>query len=207
MIDLAVFPIFLITTFVVILSPGPAAISVTGLAAGNGFLHSLWMTLGIALGNVVFFVLSATGIAALIVASTGLFTVIKWAGVAYLVYLSGSALLSKGGVLKLQPKNRAKSPWKSLMAGFGLELANPKALMYFAALLPQFLDLQSALIPQLLVLGTIVFILDICCYSLYGYLGSKSTAFMKKPNIVKWINRSAGTMLLFSAARVAFIEA
>ena len=207
MIDLAIFPLFFITTFIVILSPGPAAVSVTGLAAGNGFFHSLWMILGIALGNVVFFVLSATGIAALIVASPTLFTVIKWGGVAYLVYLGLSALFSKGGVLKLQQRQKkAPSLWKSFIQGFGLEIANPKALMYFAALLPQFIDLQHPLIPQLLIFGAIVFLLDVFCYSLYAYIGSKSTAFASNPRIAKWINRSAGTMLLFAGAKVAFIE-
>jgi len=206
MIDLAIFPIFFVTTFVVILSPGPAAVSVTGLAAGNGFLHSLWMIFGIALGNVVFFVLSATGIAALIVASPSLFAIIKWAGVGYLVYLGLSAIFSQGGVLKLQKEKQSRRPLKSFLAGFGLEMANPKALMYFAALLPQFINLEAPLIPQLLIFGAITFALDVSCYSLYAYLGSKSEVLVNSPKMIKWINRSAGSMLLFAGAKVALIE-
>lgn len=77
MIAIDTFILFLITTFVVVISPGPAVIAVSLEAASNGFKHSFGVIAGIALGNVVFFLLSATGIAALIATSSVLFSIIK----------------------------------------------------------------------------------------------------------------------------------
>jgi threonine/homoserine/homoserine lactone efflux protein len=86
MIPLDTLILFFVTTLVVVLSPGPAAIAVTAEAASSGYRRSVWVILGIAIANVVFFILSATGIAALILASYTLFSVIKWVGVVYIIF-------------------------------------------------------------------------------------------------------------------------
>ena len=91
--------IFLVTTAVVCLTPGPAALLVVAQGISNGFRRSWWAIAGIALANAVYFALSATGVAALIVASGTLFSIIKWVGVAYLFYLGISAIRSKASAL------------------------------------------------------------------------------------------------------------
>jgi len=156
---------------------------------------------------VVFFVLSATGIAALLIASHTLFSIIKWVGVAYLLYLGFSAIFSHAGPLSINPSNSKKnSGYKVFLKGFILELSNPKALLYFSALLPQFIDISNPILPQLALLCLITLILDLFCYSLYGYLGFKSISVGIKPAIIKFINRSAGVMLIFAGIKMASVE-
>ncbi len=207
MIPIETLILFLMTTFVVVLSPGPAAIAVTAESASNGFKRSFLVILGIAIANVVFFVLSATGIAALIIASHTLFAVIKWVGVAYLLYLGFSAIFSDAGPLSINPSNKKKtSHYKVFLKGFVLELSNPKALLYFSALLPQFIDITMPVFPQLAVLCLITLCIDLACYSLYGYLGVKSVSAGIKPKLIKLINRSAGAMLIFAGLKMASVE-
>ncbi|SGZ05112.1 Putative homoserine/homoserine lactone efflux protein [Moritella viscosa] len=207
MIPFETLMLFLVTTFVVVLSPGPAAIAVTAASASNGFKRSFLVILGIAIANVVFFVLSATGIAALLIASHTLFSIIKWVGVAYLLYLGFTAIFSNAGPFSINASSNTKgSGYKAFLKGFVLELSNPKALLYFSALLPQFIDISNPILPQLALLCLITLILDLCCYSFYGYLGFKSTRVGIKPAMVKFINWSAGMMLIFAGVKMASIK-
>ncbi len=199
--------LFFLTTFVVVLSPGPAAIAVTAEAASNGFKRSLFVILGIAAANIVYFVLSATGIAALIIASSTLFSIIKWIGVGYLLYLGLSALFSRSGPLSIKPEEKQTGRYhRVFLRGFIIEFSNPKALLYFSALLPQFINIEQAIIPQLLILCLITFLLDLVCYSLYAYLGWKSMSVGLKPLAIKLINKSAGAMLIFAGLKMASVE-
>ncbi|MFT7681353.1 MAG: homoserine/homoserine lactone efflux protein [Moritella dasanensis] len=182
MIPLDTLMLFIAATFVVVLSPGPAAIAVTAESASNGFKSSVWVILGIAIANVVFFFLSATGIAGLLIASHSLFSIIKWVGVAYILYLGFSAIFSDAGPLKINKSDNKKGSWyKVFLKGFILEISNPKALLYFSALLPQFIDIANPIIPQLAILCLITLFIDLFCYSLYGYLGFKSMSVGIKP--------------------------
>jgi threonine/homoserine/homoserine lactone efflux protein len=95
--ELGIYLVFMLTTAVVILTPGPAAIAIAAQGAGNGHRRATFGVFGVAAANAVYFLLSATGIASLLIASSFIFGVIKWVGVAYLVYLGLSAIFSKTG--------------------------------------------------------------------------------------------------------------
>ncbi len=207
MIPIETLLLFLATTIVVVISPGPAAIVVTGEAASNGFKKSFSVILGIAIANVVFFALSATGIAALIIASNVLFTAIKWIGVAYLLYLGFGAIMGSAGPLTISPSRREVASYhKTFIRGFILEASNPKALLYFSAILPQFIDISRPVLPQFAMLCFITLIIDLCCYSLYAYLGNKSNKVAISPFIIKSINRTAGGLLIFAGVKMATVE-
>lgn len=206
MISFETLALFLSTTFVVVLSPGPAAIAVTGEAASGGFKRSIFVIFGIALANVFFFVLSATGIAALIIASNTSFTIIKWIGVAYLLYLGYGAIFSSAGPLNISaPIRVAGSLYKVFLKGFVIEASNPKALLYFSALLPQFIDIYRPIFPQLTVLCSITIFIDLLCYSIYAFLGYKSSRVVIAPFVIKCINRTAGGMLIFAGIMMASV--
>ncbi len=211
MIPLDTFVLFFVTTLVVVLSPGPAVIMVATESASNGFKRAFFVILGIAIANALYFVLSAMGIVTLILASDTLFAIIKWAGVAYLLYLGITALFSKAGGLKIETekkteKRAAKKFHLAFIKGFVLEVSNPKALLYFSALLPQFIDVSRSIAPQAFILGGITFLLDLACYSFYAYLGWKSSSVGLKPIIVKMVNRTAGTMLIFAGIKMATVQ-
>ena len=193
--ELSTFLLFLTTTAVVVFSPGPAAITITAQGSGNGLLRAQYGVFGIASANAIYFALSATGIASIIIASNLLFTIIKWVGVAYLVYLGLTAIFSKAGGLKVKQGRHEKAHFL-FAKGFVVEFANPKALLYFAAILPQFLDVSSPVIPQLLIMGFTTLVLDFLAYSSYAFLGARISKSGVKAWIVKSLNTTAGGALI-----------
>lgn len=199
--------VFAVTTAVIIFSPGPTAILAASQGAGSGMRGALVGIFGVTCATMIYFVLSATGIASLIVASHALFLAIKWVGVAYLVYLGGMALFSKSGGL-LVKAGRAEKKLSSLyLQGFIVEFANPKALLYFAAILPQFLDISRPIALQFLEMGATAFIMQITIYSAYAYMGDRLTNGGVKAWLVSSINKVAGGALLFASIKMASVTA
>ena len=189
------------TTFVVVFSPGPAALTVTSLAAANGVRRSLFGIAGIASANAIYFILSATGIASLIIASHTLFTAIKWMGVLYLVYLGLTALTSRSGVLRVS-RGAPETINSIFTKGFIVEFANPKALLYFAAILPQFLNTAAPIAPQIAIMGITTLVLDFVVYSAYAVIGRGLALSGVRPWMTKVLNKSAGGALLFAAFKM-----
>ena len=202
--ELGIYLIFFVTTAVVIFVPGPAAIAIAAQGAGNGHKRAIFGTLGVASANAVYFILSAMGIATLLIASPLIFNAIKWVGVAYLVYLGLSAIFSKSGGIQF-PTGKLQSAFSLFGKGFLVEFANPKALLYFAAILPQFLDVSRPIVPQMLLMGGTTVALDLISYSLYAYAGDRLTNGAVKEWIVRLINRVAGGALLLAGARMASV--
>ncbi|MEL6529001.1 MAG: LysE family translocator [Pseudomonadota bacterium] len=196
------FAIFAITTLVVVFTPGPAALTVTAQGAANGVQRAQFAIAGVASANAIYFALSAMGIAAAIIASDWLFLLIKWTGVAYLTYLGLSALMSKAGALQINPV-ATESRTRMFAKGFLVEFANPKALLYFAAVLPQFLDVSAPIAPQILIMGSTTLALDVLVYSVYAALGQTIARSGVKPWVLKTLNRVAGVALLIAAFRIA----
>lgn len=199
--------LFIVTTGVVCLTPGPAALLVVAQAMSNGLRRSYWAIAGIAVGNAIYFALSATGIAALIVASNTLFSIVKWVGVAYLFYLGISAIRSKATALTVSanPGQSVGGPrafWQAVV----VELSNPKALLYFVALLPQFIDPARPVGMQLLVFGASCIALDTAAYTLYAWVGSKSRRFTANEKFVTASNRAAGGLLMIAGALMAGVK-
>ena len=201
------FLIFALTTAIVIFSPGPTAILIASQGAGNGLKRTLFGVFGITCATMIYFALSATGIASLIVASHTLFQVIKWAGVAYLVYLGCSAIFSKSGGLVVKSGTPVRKRTSLFTHGFLIEFSNPKALLYFSAILPQFIDLSRPIAPQFLIMWATAFLLQCIIYSAYAYLGERLIQGGVKSWIVNTINKTAGAALIFAGIKMASITA
>jgi len=197
--------VFLVTTTVVVFSPGAAAVAVASQGAVNGGRRALAGVFGIASANAVYFALSATGIASLIIASNLVFSAIKWAGVGYLVWLGLTALFTPAGAIRVKHAGR-RSSLKALFAqGFVIEFANPKALLYFAAILPQFLNIDDAILPQILIMGVTTLLIDLTSYSAYAFLGDRLTRGEVKNWVVSLVNKCAGAALLYAGFRMASV--
>ncbi len=199
--DIAVFWLFLGATLAVVCSPGPAAICVVSQGAGNGLRKALNGITGIALANAVYFALSATGIAALIIASHQVFNLIKWVGVIYLIYLGIGAIIGTTGGLQIK-RGDSMPRRKLFLQGFIVEFANPKALMYFAAILPQFINPANPILPQILIMGAVTVVIDYSVYTGYAYLAQRIINDGVKPRMIKTINVVAGSALLFAAFKM-----
>jgi homoserine/homoserine lactone efflux protein len=159
------------------LSPGPAVFYVVSQSARGGMARTLAATAGILSANGIYFVLSATSLGAIIAASARFFTLAKWLGAAYLVYLGiravRSAAMSQS--VNLQPGVAASQNAQRVYIGaLTLQLANPKALLFFLALLPQFIDLNSPVIPQMSILTATSMIPEFFILMGYGWLASRA---------------------------------
>lgn len=199
--------IFLVTTAVICLTPGPAALLVVAQGMAHGMRRSYWAIAGIALGNAIYFVLSATGVAALVVASGTLFSVIKWVGVGYLFYLGVSAMCNRASALTVSGNAaHAVGGMRAFWQAVVVELANPKALLYFVALLPQFIDPARPLAMQMLVFGLTCIGLDLAAYSVYAWLGSKTQRFTANGRFVRASNRASGGLLMLAGAMMATVK-
>lgn len=202
-----IFLIFLATTAVVVLSPGAAAIAIASQGAANGGRRAVAGVLGVAVANAGYFVLSATGVASLLIASHLVFAIIKWTGVIYLIWLGTSALVHRAGAIHVQNSGVRSSPATLFAKGFIVEAANPKALLYFSAIVPQFLDPAAPILPQFVTMGATAFALDLFGYCLYAGLGAYMARGGLKASFVNAINRLAGAALLLMAYRMSLIGA
>lgn len=204
--DTHLYFIFLVTTLMLVMVPGPSAMTAAAQGANHRASKAFMGVLGIASADAIFFALSATGIASLIVASSVLFSVIKWFGVLYLLYLGSVALFSKAGVIRISqtptPSRRVRLYWQGLV----VQLSNPKALMYFSALLPQFLDPAEPILQQLLVMGVSLVLADVVVYSLFSMLGDRLGQQKIKAGIVAAINKMAGITLISTGIRMVSLE-
>lgn len=167
--------------------PGPAVMAVVGAALGRsrtGFATAL----GILTGNFIYFVVSAFGVASILLASHRAFVIIKWCGAAYLAFLGIRALFASGPDINQSAWHKANPTHlvRGWLSGTVTQLANPKALVFFAAILPQFIDPRVNLTLQIVVLGAI---------SLLVELGVLSTYIVAADNIGRrGINRASHTL-------------
>ncbi|MGC9385836.1 MAG: LysE family translocator [Hydrogenovibrio sp.] len=204
--DIEHYWMFFITTFLLILVPGPSAMTAASQGASLQSKKAIFGVLGIASADLIFFALSAMGISALIVASSLMFAIIKWLGVAFLVYLGLTVLFSKASSLQFRPQKTDCHTAKLFSQGLVIQLANPKALVYFTALLPQFIDPSAPLFPQLLVIGLTFVVADTLVYGGYSYLGAHMAKRTIRSGSVRFINLAAGLALLYTGLKMAFIE-
>jgi len=204
--DISLYFVFLVTTVMLILIPGPAAITVAAQGASHNTRQAFFGVMGVASADVLFFALSATGIASLILASSLLFSIIKWLGVAYLLYLGASALFSQSGAIRLSLNGKQSSRRKLFSQGLIVQLANPKALMYFTALLPQFVDPSKPVLFQMLLMGASCLLADIIVYTLFSRLGERIARQKLKSWVVAVINKAAGITLISTGIKMASLE-
>jgi homoserine/homoserine lactone efflux protein len=205
---LKIWLLFIATTGLVCLTPGVAALLVVAQGISKGMRRSYWAIAGIALANAIYFALSATGLAALVVASHAVFNAVKWAGVAYLVYLGIRALFNRSSALAIKPADGTPvSGPRALSQGLMVELANPKALLFFVALLPQFVDVHRPIWSQMLIFGLTTVLLDLGSYSFYAWLGAKSQGVAANRKWAKTASRATGVVLIAAGALTAFAKA
>ena len=207
MISFQTWALFALTETVLCLTPGPAVLLVLsqGLARGTG--ASVWSNLGILSGNTVYFALSATGLGALLLASYELFSLIRWAGAAYLLWLGVTTFLGRSGAPAVTAAQApATSGARMLLHGFVLQISNPKALVFFTALLPQFIDPGAPITGQLLILALTSVAIEFVVLLAYGAAAGRATALAARPRFRVLTNRLAGSMLILAGINVARIQ-
>ncbi len=196
--------LFLITELAICLTPGPAVLFVFAHGLRYGGAKSLWANLGILSGNAFYFVVSATGLGVLVKASHDAFLIVKWAGAAYLIITGLRMIFGKSSGLvdrsAIVPDVRG-----TLIAGRGfvLQAANPKALIFFTALLPQFVTTGEPVARQMLILGMTSTVAEFFVLAGYGYLAGRLSEWTRTSRFARRMNWAAGGMLIACGAGLA----
>jgi len=195
--DWHVWALFAVTETVLCLTPGPAVLLVLSEGLGGGATRSLWSSLGILSANAVYFAVSATSLGALLVASYGIFSAIRWVGAAYLVWLGVKTFLGHAPVVAAESAPSDSVPGGRLFAnGFVLQASNPKSLIFFTAILPQFVDASRPIVPQMAILGLTSIVVEFFVLLSYGALASQASRLARQPRYAVIADRVAGTLLI-----------
>ena len=190
------------------LTPGPAVLLVLATALRRGARRSVFTTLGILSANTLYFAASATSIGALLVSSYRIFFLVKWIGAAYLVFLGLKALLGKSDALSLADKGGidVRPARRLFLDGLTLQLSNPKALVFFTALLPQFIVPRKSAMVQIAALAVVSVAIEFCVLAAYGVMAGKALAIAREPRYSVWTNRISGTLLIGAGGGLALLR-
>jgi threonine/homoserine/homoserine lactone efflux protein len=201
--------LFLVTETALSLSPGPAVLLVVSQGLRYGGRRSVFSSCGILSANALYFGVSAAGLGAVIVASYDLFSLIRWAGAAYLVWLGLRAILGTHSPFRpVTPGSpvREESNRRLFTNGFLLQATNPKALMFFAAILPQFVTPAQPMAMQFALLGVTSVVSEFFVLLGYGTLAGRAAVLARQPRFAKAADRVAGALLLGAAAGLAGVR-
>jgi homoserine/homoserine lactone efflux protein len=197
-------PAFLLVTALSSFIPGPAVIFVMSQAAWRGARAGAMAGLGIQTSNAVYFVLSGLGLAGVIAASGTAFMIIKWLGAAYLLWLGVVAIrqsFRKDMAATLSVGKQSLNGYRDgMLVGFG----NPKSILYFVALLPQFIDPAGPILQQTLFLGAIAICIDFTADLAYAFAGGALSRTLNRPSIRRWFERGIGGVFVALSATAAF---
>lgn len=188
---------FVAAVFLLMSTPGPSHLLMLSNSAANGFGRALFTAGGDLTANFFQMLAAGLGLAALIAASATALSVIKWPGVAYLVYI-GLRMIRRAGTrldLGAAPRVSRRALW---LQGFLTSASNPKAVVFFAALFPQFIDPDAAFWPQFVILSASYIVIDGMFLSLYGSGASWLAARLKGPARA-WIDRLGGGFVIVAA--------
>lgn len=186
---------YLVAILVLTASPGPSVLLCMTTSVTRGFKASIYAALGSLTAIYIILTLSFTGLGLVISQSELVFNVIKWTGAAYLIYLGIRAFLSKDLTYKTTDNENVASGQGLLsnyVSGFMVGASNPKAIVFFTALFPQFIDPGQSLWVQYVILASTFVVLEFSWLMFYAFLGERSSEWIMKEGRAQIFNRITG---------------
>jgi homoserine/homoserine lactone efflux protein len=200
--------LFAATEAVLCLSPGPAVLLVLSASLTRGRLPGMQASAGILMANTFYFLLSATGLGAILLASWEVFFLIKWVGAAYLIWLGLKMFMARGDTYLHAAEHPmpTRSAGRTFLHGVVAQGANPKALVYFTALLPQFVNPAAPLAPQIIILAVTSILIEFGVLAGYAALASRMSHFAQRPRFASVLHRVGGGLLIGAGAGLATLK-
>lgn len=200
-----IWALFAVTELLLCLTPGPAVLLVVSQGMRLGARASVAGNAGVLSGSALYFVLSALGLGGLLLASATLFQVVKWAGAAYLVYLGVRMVLSTFGRVREedgQPEPAEPDRGRLFSQGFLTQVTNPKALVFFTALVPQFVSPGGDLVLQFAILGVTSVAVEFVVLLAYGWTAERGARLLGA-RAATLFERAGGTLLVVMGVGLA----
>lgn len=196
---------FVGSSTILLLIPGPTVLLVVSYGLGQGWRTALPTAVGVALGDFTAMTLSMLGVGALLATSALLFTVLKWIGAAYLVWL-GIKLWQAGGSFSAVPRTDKVSILKMLGHAWLVTALNPKSITFFVAFLPQFLNPNSSFLIQMIIFETTFLTLAFANAFGYALLASRARGLVQSSRAVGIFNKAGGTLLIGAGVAAAAVR-
>lgn len=198
---------FFLTTLVVIASPGTGAVYTIAAGLGRGGGASLWAAVGCTLGIFPHMIAAITGLAAILHTSALAFDLIKYLGVAYLLYMAW-ATLKETGPLSIDGVKDDKSAVAVIAEAVLINVLNPKLSIFFFAFLPQFVPASSPdAFHRMLELSGVFAVLTLVVFSIYGLFAAvMRSQVISRPKVVQWMRRSFAAAFVALGAKLALTE-
>ncbi|MBY3599055.1 LysE family translocator [Rhizobium bangladeshense] len=196
---------FAAVSFVGIATPGPTVLLALTNGSRHGWRRAIAGMVGAVLSDFVLIGAVAVGLGALLAASEFWFSMLKWAGAAYLAFLGIMLLRSKGTIDAALKSDEAAAMRSALSIGlksFMVAATNPKGYLFFSAFLPQFIDPTQPQAAQFMLLALVFAMLDFIIMFGYAFFGSQAVRFLKTSGAL-WLERACGGALLALAGSLA----
>jgi homoserine/homoserine lactone efflux protein len=194
--------LFIAMELVYSFTPGPAVLLVSSYGFRKGFGAAIAAMLGAETGNTIYLLISAAGLGALLATSVLAFEIVKWAGAFYLLVL-GSWTIWRAG--KDTPEEKPRLLNHPYVQALLTQLGNPKTMLFFGALLPQFLDVHRPLWPQYLIMWAIVAAGETLIVGGYALIASRGGELVH-PRFAAWRERASGAVMIFIGAIFATVR-
>jgi homoserine/homoserine lactone efflux protein len=198
---------FFAASWAISISPGAGAVAAMTAGLQHGFARGYCLTFGLVLGLWSLLLLVGVGLGALIVASSTAFAVVKWLGVAYLLWLGITQWRAPAVGLQAQADGAAvASRWSIVVRGWMLNTLNPKPTLFMLAVVPQFLNPTQPLLPQYLVIAATLAFTDLVVNAGYTAFASRALAALRTPRQMRWVNRIFGSLFVVLATMLATVK-
>ncbi|TBU71312.1 homoserine/homoserine lactone efflux protein [Pseudomonas daroniae] len=197
---------FFVACWLISLSPGAGAIASMSAGLQYGFLRGYWNALGLQLGLALQIAIVAAGVGAVLATSALAFSLIKWFGVAYLVYLGWRQWRALPADMSISGERPIGRPLSLVLRGFLVNFGNPKAIVFMLAVLPQFINPHAPLVEQYLTIGVTMIVVDLIVMAGYTGLAVRVLRLLRTPRQQRIMNRSFGVLFVGAAALLATVR-
>jgi threonine/homoserine/homoserine lactone efflux protein len=184
-------------------SPGPGLAAIIAATLASGARRVVWFCAGVIAGDLAWLALSLSGLALIAQKIPVVFLAIKWAGVVYLAWLAVKIWRSSPDPAKIKAKAPDRSPWARVLAGFSITMGNPKAMLFYLALLPSIITPEALTLPMVLSLCLSVVLVLATVFLIYVSAAEKARSAMTSSRAVKRFNRATAAALGGAAAWIA----
>jgi len=194
---------FLLTTLVVVATPGTGVVYTVAAGISRGRGASAWAALGCTLGIVPHMLAAITGLAALLHASAVAFSVVKYLGVAYLLVLAWMMLRERGALVLPRERQTTSMPARRIvLSAVLINLLNPKLTLFFLAFLPQFVGDGGAV--SMIGLSAVFMAVTLAVFVVYGlFAAAARDHVLSRPRVMRWLHRTFAGAFVLLGARLA----
>ena len=197
---------FTLAAMVVLIVPGPTIILVISQAIAHGRRAVVPLTAGVTLGDFTAMTVSLLGLGAILASSAALFSMLKWIGAAYLIYMGIKLWRSTPESHALSLSASKASGVSLCKSAFIVTALNPKSIAFFVAFLPQFINPQTKALPQFIVLGATFLFLAALNAALYGFFAGQLRERMQRTGVHRFFNRCGGSALIGAGVITATLQ-